>query len=104
MTRRSFLIILRVSSQPPVASIFILIVTLLSVTHLSINAGDALQSPGADPVYKEVSVLVAPQLGIALSYLSFRNHALHAEWQKIDRASVQSVLGFVEQLLLKHFA
>jgi aminopeptidase N len=52
---------------------------------------------------KEAGLLVPPQLGIALSYLSFRNHALHAEWDKIDRAAVSSVLGFVEQLLLKHF-
>jgi hypothetical protein len=53
---------------------------------------------------KNAGILVAPQLGIALSYLNFRNHALHAEWDKIDRAAVHSVLGFVEQLLLKHFA
>jgi hypothetical protein len=53
---------------------------------------------------KDAGILVAPQLGIALSYLNFRNHALHAEWEKIERASVHSVLGFVEQLLLKHFA
>jgi hypothetical protein len=53
---------------------------------------------------KDEGLLVAPQLGIAISYLSFRNHALHADWDKIDRAGVNSVLGFVEQLLLKHFA
>jgi len=52
---------------------------------------------------KNADILQAPQLGIAISYLSFRNHALHSDWQKIDRASVHSVLGFVEQLLLKHF-
>jgi len=53
---------------------------------------------------KEQGILVAPQLGIALAYLNFRNHALHANWEKIDRASVNSVLGFVEELLLKHFS
>lgn len=52
---------------------------------------------------KQKGILQSPQLAIAQSYLSFRNHALHAEWVKIDRASVHSVLGFVEQLLLKHF-
>jgi hypothetical protein len=52
---------------------------------------------------KDAGLLVAPQLPIALSYLSFRNHALHANWDKIERAAVESVLGFVEQLLLKHF-
>jgi hypothetical protein len=52
---------------------------------------------------KNAGILQAPQLGIAISYLSFRNHALHADWQQIDRASVHSALGFVEQLLLKYF-
>ena len=52
---------------------------------------------------KKAGVLQSPQLVIALSYLSFRNHALHAQWEKIERESVHSTLGFVEQLLLKHF-
>lgn len=52
---------------------------------------------------KTHGILMSPQLGIAQSYLNFRNHALHANWDKIDRAAVQSALGFVEQLLLKHF-
>jgi hypothetical protein len=53
---------------------------------------------------KDAGVIQSPQIGIAQSYLSFRNHALHANWDKIDSASIQSILGFVEQLLLKHFA
>lgn len=53
---------------------------------------------------RDSGLLVAPQLGIAQSYLNFRNRALHADWGSIDRASVESVLGFVEQLLFKHFA
>jgi hypothetical protein len=52
---------------------------------------------------KSAGVIQSPQIGIAQSYLSFRNHALHANWDKIQRESVQSVLGFVEQLLLRHF-
>jgi hypothetical protein len=52
---------------------------------------------------KEAGVIQSPQVGIAQSYLNFRNHALHANWDKIQRESVHSVLGFVEQLLLKHF-
>jgi hypothetical protein len=52
---------------------------------------------------KEAGVIQAPQVGIAQSYLNFRNHALHANWDKIQRESVQSALGFVEELLLKHF-
>jgi len=52
---------------------------------------------------KNAGILVSPQLAIAQSYLSFRNHALHAEWDKIDAAAVHSVLSFVEQLVIKHF-
>ncbi len=52
---------------------------------------------------KKAGVLQSPQLGIALGYLNFRNRALHANWDQIDRASVSSVLGFVEELLIKHF-
>lgn len=52
---------------------------------------------------KDKGVLQKPQVGIAQSYLSFRNHALHAKWDKIERESVVSVLAFVEQLLMKHF-
>lgn len=53
---------------------------------------------------KDAGVMQGPQVGIAQSYLSFRNHALHANWDKIEKESIHSVLGFVEQLLLKHFS
>ena len=53
---------------------------------------------------KDAGTMQGPQVGIAQSYLSFRNHALHANWEKIEKESIHSVLGFVEQLLLKHFS
>jgi hypothetical protein len=53
---------------------------------------------------KDAGLIQSPQIGIAQSYLSFRNHALHAHWEKIGRESIHSILGFTEQLLLKHFA
>jgi hypothetical protein len=53
---------------------------------------------------KDAGVIQSPQIGIAQSYLSLRNHALHANWDEIGRESIHSVLGFTEQLLLKHFA
>jgi hypothetical protein len=52
---------------------------------------------------KAAGTIEGPQVSIAQSYLTFRNQALHAAWDKIDRSSVVSVLGFVEQLLIKHF-
>ena len=53
---------------------------------------------------KDAWLPVAPQLGIAQGYLNFRNRALHAQWETIDRAALQSALAFVEELLLKHFS
>lgn len=32
-----------------------------------------------------------------------RNHALHAEWDKLSEPDVNSVIGFVEQFLLTNF-
>ena len=52
---------------------------------------------------KKQAIFVAPQLGIAISYLNFRNRALHAQWDQIEREAVVSLLAFVEQLVLKHF-
>jgi hypothetical protein len=53
---------------------------------------------------KDNGVLVAPQFGIAQSYLSFRNRALHANWNEIERETVLSALAFTEELLIKHFS
>jgi hypothetical protein len=53
---------------------------------------------------KDNGVLQGSQVGIANSYLNFRNNSLHAQWDKVGRESVASVLGFVEQLLVKHFS
>jgi len=52
---------------------------------------------------KMAGTLKGTQVGIAQSYLNFRNSALHAQWDRIDRAGVSSVLGFIEQLLLTQF-
>lgn len=54
-------------------------------------------------VLKDAAVLQGAQVGVGQSYLQFRNRALHAKWEEIDRPEVASVLGFVEELLLKHF-
>ena len=37
------------------------------------------------------------------SYVTVRNKAFHAEWDKIDEPDIRSVIGFVEQFLLTHF-
>lgn len=53
---------------------------------------------------KQAGVLIGTAMSTAQSYLTFRNKALHAEWDKIDRPTVSSVLAFTEGLLLKHFS
>lgn len=52
---------------------------------------------------KDAGVLQGAEVSIAQSYLSFRNRALHAKWNEVDRPSVESVIAFVEQIILKHF-
>jgi len=52
---------------------------------------------------KEKDILHGAQVGIAQSYLGFRNKALHAQWELIERPAITSALGFVEQLILEHF-
>jgi hypothetical protein len=51
---------------------------------------------------KNALVLQGSEVGIAQSYLHFRNQALHARCGAVDRPAVESVLAFTEQLILKH--
>jgi hypothetical protein len=51
---------------------------------------------------KSALVLQGSEVGIAQSYLHFRNQALHARWGSVDRPAVESVLAFTEQIILKH--
>ncbi len=83
------------------ASLFEDTIRRMGATFAGVIGRDDLQN--VIDALKKIGILQSPQLGIAQSYLSFRNHALHAEWDKIDRASVNSALAFVEQLLIKHF-
>ena len=53
---------------------------------------------------KKMGILKGAQVGIAQSYLGFRNKALHAKWDEVDVAAVQSVLAFTEQMILAHFS
>lgn len=77
-----------------------------SLRRLAASAGLPHQEKLADVVtaLKEKDVLQGAQVGIAQSYLSFRNRALHAKWTEVDRPEVASILGFTEALLVKHFS
>lgn len=53
---------------------------------------------------KGADVLTGPTFATAQGYLTFRNHALHADWDKLNAALVGSVIAFVEGLVLQHFS
>lgn len=53
---------------------------------------------------KTQGVLTGPSIATAQGYLKFRNDALHANWEQIDRAVVGSCVAFTEGLLLAHFS
>lgn len=47
---------------------------------------------------KGADVFKGGQVGIANSYLKFRNDSLHADWKRIDRSQVESCLAFCVRL------
>ena len=52
---------------------------------------------------KKTGILEGPQLSITQAHLKFRNDALHADWDKVDKVGVSTALQLVQELLLKHF-
>jgi hypothetical protein len=53
---------------------------------------------------KTAGILKGGEVGIAQSYLKFRNDSLHADWSKVQKSQVQSCIAFIEALLVKHFS
>jgi len=53
---------------------------------------------------KNAGILKGGEVGVAQSYLKFRNDSLHADWAKVQKSQVQSCTAFIESLLLKHFS
>ena len=53
---------------------------------------------------KAKGVIKGAQAPIVQSYVKLRNKAFHAEWDKFDKESVSSVIGFTEQFLLSNFS
>ncbi len=52
---------------------------------------------------KSNGTIQGPQATIVQSYVKLRNKAFHAEWDKIDKESVSSLIGFTEQFLITNF-
>ena len=71
-------------------------------------------SKGLDPSDKDMSQVIAmlkrnqllkkPEAKVVQSYVTLRNKALHAEWDKINSPEVSSLIGFVQSFVLTHFA
>ena len=53
---------------------------------------------------KNAGALSGGEVGTAQSYLKFRNDSLHADWAKVQTSQVQSCIGFIEAILLRHFS
>ena len=52
---------------------------------------------------KAASVLPGPQAKVVQSFVGVRNKAMHAEWEKIGTSEVHSVIGFVQDFIVKRF-
>jgi hypothetical protein len=53
---------------------------------------------------KNANILRGGAVGTAQSYLKFRNDSLHADWDKVERPQIQSCIGFLDEILLRHFS
>lgn len=52
---------------------------------------------------KSKSLVAGAQKTLLDSMVKVRDYAMHANWEKIQPADVNSVIGYVEQFLLSHF-
>jgi hypothetical protein len=53
---------------------------------------------------KDAGTLKGGEIGIAQSFLKFRNDSLHADWANASRAQVESCIAFIDAMLMKHFS
>ena len=53
---------------------------------------------------KSKGLVAGAQKSLLDSMPRIRNHALHAEWDKLAEPEVNSVIGFVEQFLLTKYS
>jgi len=53
---------------------------------------------------KSKGLLRDPQASIVQGHVKLRNKAFHAEWDKIEKESVTSAIGFTEQFILSNFS
>jgi hypothetical protein len=74
----------------------------LGATFCGISTPEGLPAILAE--LKKADVLKGSQVGVVQAHFPFRNHAMHADWDKIDAVAVGTALSLVQELLLKHFS
>lgn len=52
---------------------------------------------------KSKSLISSTQNTILKGYTQVRNSAFHADWNKIEKSDISSIIGFTEEFILKHF-
>jgi uncharacterized protein YutE (UPF0331/DUF86 family) len=68
-----------------------------------LNVADA-DMPEVINALKSKGLLKGPQASLVQSYVQLRNKAFHAEWDKIEKETVNSAISFTETFLLEHFS
>jgi hypothetical protein len=53
---------------------------------------------------KDADLIRGGNISLANTLLKFRNDSLHADWQKVQQAQVESCLALTESLLREHFS
>ena len=53
---------------------------------------------------KSKGLVSSAQDSILKGYARIRNKVFHAEWEKIEKADISSIIGFSEEFVLKHFS
>lgn len=71
--------------------------------EFGINVGNKTLSTVISSL-KSKSFFKGAQVPIITSYIKMRNAAMHADWDKIQKADISSLIGFLEPFLLEHFS
>ncbi len=77
--------------------------TLRRLAMDSLQISDRRRLDEIHKALKDGDILRGSEVSSAQSFLSFRNNALHADWEKVERPTTEAVLGFTDALLQKHF-
>ncbi|OGX08380.1 MAG: hypothetical protein A2Z88_01295 [Omnitrophica WOR_2 bacterium GWA2_47_8] len=53
---------------------------------------------------KGKGLIKGPQASVVSSYIQTRNKAFHAQWEKIEKPEIQSLIAFTEEFILKNLS